>query len=70
MLDTGVEVEVHQDRESLTFGTHSPQDVVLSFTIFADSAPARKQQFRLAEIDLDRRLRQAIDQAMRFIRRS
>jgi len=47
IINVPAEVEVLAQGESLTLGAIRPEDVVLSITSFADSAPARIQKFKL-----------------------
>ena len=57
----------HPQGQSLTLGGVPPSDFPLSITIFANSAAARKQQFKLTEIDQERRLDQILSDEVRNI---
>ena len=48
----------------LLFGDVGEQDVVLTITAFADSAPAQEHNFKLKDIDVDGLLRQATQQEL------
>ena len=56
--------------DQLTLRGVRPQDVILSFTSFADSAPARKQDFRLNEINAEYHLARVTEEEVRRIQTS
>ena len=65
------EVEVLANGTSLlTFSSFDPSDISLRVTIFADSAPALRQEFKLSEIDPDRSFAGVIEQEVKRIRTS
>src|ERR1700733_4587471 len=68
LINVSAFVRVLAQGESLTLGALDPSDVQLSFDIFADSAPARRQEFRLVDIDLEKMLPRAVAQEVNYIR--
>jgi hypothetical protein len=55
---------------TLTLSGRSPEDVTLCITTFADSAPARRQEFKLSDIDSERCLMKVIQQVANRIHSS
>jgi hypothetical protein len=53
---------------SFLVGQSDPANVILRFTVFADSAPSREQEFRLTDIDPSQHLRRAVNQAAGYTR--
>jgi len=49
-------------------GGRLPDDVILAITCFADSAPPRKQEFRLSEADYDQKLKAMLSDQVRRLR--
>lgn len=56
------------DDPSFSVGLNDPANVVFRFTAFADSAPAREQEFRLTDIDPSQQLRRAVNQTAGYTR--
>jgi hypothetical protein len=68
LINVGATVEVLAQGESLTLAGLNPDDVMLSINIFADSAPARKPEFRLTDIDTDHVLARVVAQEVKDMR--
>ena len=60
-----VDVEISAYGESLTMGDTPLDDAFLYITTFADSAPPRRQDFRLGQIDPDKKIVGVIGEAVR-----
>jgi hypothetical protein len=60
-VKTSAEVQLLPIGAPLTLSGCKPEDVTLSITIFADSAPARSQDFKLGDIDPEHRFMQLIE---------
>lgn len=69
-LSMEAEFEVHNVGASLSIGGVWAEEVVLSFTSFADSAPARTQNFTLNAIDPQQQLDAARSQTVKQIRQA
>lgn len=68
-IKTMAQVQVTATGPQLTLTEFDPNDVFLSITCFADSAPARSQDFRLTDIDPDGHLVKVLDAEVKRIRR-
>lgn len=51
LLSVSALVRIFPQGQSLTLGGLNPSDVILTIEVFADSAPSRKQEFRITDID-------------------
>jgi hypothetical protein len=67
MLQADAAVQILANAESLTFGGLSPTELPITVSVFADSSPSRKQEFRLNEIDREFRLNQLVKEEVRNI---
>lgn len=65
-----VDVEMSAQSESLTVGGLAMNDALLSITSFADSAPARRQDFKLSAIDPERNIVRALEPGIHRYRSS
>ena len=61
-------LNAEQDHPPFTVGGVDPGDARFCFTIFADSAPPRRQEFKLNDIDPEQQLRRGVDQVARQAR--
>jgi hypothetical protein len=68
LVNVAAAVTICAQSTPLTLGGFPSSDVLLSITIFADSAPARKQEFRLSEIDPKQWLNRVVNQQAQHIR--
>jgi hypothetical protein len=69
VISVWAKVQILTDGESsLTFAGISPDDVLLSIDIFADSAQAQKQEFKLSNVDPQQYIRQAAKKEVDYIR--
>lgn len=64
------QVQILSAGVSLTFGGLHPNDVLMTITTFADSAPAQKQEFKLIDIDPQKCLDRMVDEEVKHIRSS
>ena len=69
-IKTSAEVQVLPGGAPLTLSGSRPEDVTLVMTTFADSAPPRRQEFRLSDIDSAHCLMQVIQQEAKRIHSS
>jgi hypothetical protein len=69
-VKTHAAVQVLPQSLPLTLAGVNPDEVSICFASFADSAPSRMQEFRLTEIDPDRRIAEVVEQEVKRIRSS
>ena len=62
------EIRVLSQRESLTIAGQDCSEVLLFVTTFADSAPPRRQEFKLIDIDRIRSLAHMMEQQLARMR--
>jgi len=70
LIRTPAVIQVQPVSAPLTLSGLNPGDVIVSVTSFADSAPARKQEFKLGDIDPSHRIAEAAEQEVKRIRSS
>ena len=70
LINVAAVVKVLPQGSALAIGGLNLSDVLLSIAIFADSAPAHKQEFRLSEIDPEKCLERLVLEEVRHIRSS
>jgi hypothetical protein len=68
LISVGARVQVLPQGGTLTMAGADADDVRLYVAVFADSAPAVNQEFRLAEIDTERSIGRMLEQEIRDLR--
>jgi hypothetical protein len=61
-------LDAESDNPSFLVGSSDPNITAFHFTVFADSAPAREQEFGLTEIDPSHHIQRAVNEAARHTR--